>query len=155
MHPGCCFVCQVGTRQEGYVNLDVYYDYEGQMYICVLCLKEVASLAGFLLPEESEFLQQRSEAVAEELASVKEQLDHANERLSHYDGVFRSVALSVAPDDSLPGENVTSVLNASGGAVSHVVKRAGSGKSKSKESVTQSGSNDTARPTGSDSGLSL
>lgn len=97
MHPGVCLACGVGTRQEGYVDLQVFFDYEGQMYLCALCLEEAAEVIGCLRPSESVHLQQLSEKIANENAELKERLADAQRRLAPIDEFLSGLATRVSP----------------------------------------------------------
>lgn len=89
MHPGCCAVCGNGTCEFGYVDLGVYYDYEGQVYLCMTCIdKDLTEVAGLLSKGEVELLQHEANELAKSNKQLTEQLEKANERLNHYDSLF-------------------------------------------------------------------
>jgi hypothetical protein len=88
MHPGSCLSCGSGTRQEGYIDLGTYFDYEGQMYLCAFCLEEAAEIFGMLSIAEAKFLREQSEKAALENEQLKEALTHANRRLRAYDDIL-------------------------------------------------------------------
>lgn len=89
MHPACCAVCGNGACEEGYVDLGVYYDYEGQIYLCMTCInKDLVEVVGLLSKSEIEFLQEQSEELSVANKQLISSLEKANERLSHYDSLL-------------------------------------------------------------------
>lgn len=88
LHPAACMVCGNGTSQDGYLRLGVYFDYEGECYLCVRCLTEAGETIGMLTSDEAEHLTGLSAATSTDLADAKEKLEAANERLNHYDTLF-------------------------------------------------------------------
>lgn len=91
MHPGCCAVCGNGNCETGYIDLGVFYDYEGQVYLCMTCVNEVADTAGLLTDTEARFLQAQNKDLAESTRKVTEQLEKALERLDHFNSLFGDV----------------------------------------------------------------
>lgn len=85
MHPACCLACGVGNRQEGYVDLATFFDYEGQMYLCRYCLEEAAEVMGCLTEREAEAIQARSLELASENKQLTEKLNAAESRLASID----------------------------------------------------------------------
>ena len=98
--PGTCALCGNGTCLEGYVDLDIYYEWEGQVYLCMNCARQVAQVVGALLPDQAEFLQATLEKVQTELTLTKAELSHANEQLSAYGTLFGSITPSGSPPAS-------------------------------------------------------
>lgn len=88
MHPGSCCVCGSGNNEEGYLDIGVYYDYEGQVYLCMTCVEQAAVTVGLLNRGEAKHLQETNERLAEQHASLTSELEKANERLSHYDALL-------------------------------------------------------------------
>lgn len=155
-HPGCCVICQVGTRQEGYIDLDTFFDYEGRLYLCLVCLGELASTAGFLLPQETEFLRTNSERVADELTDVKEKLANAERRLASYDDVLRPLATAIYGGNADEGDESTEQpIAAVGTSAVDASKRGTTGKSVAKKSVAKPGPSDSSRSELGNSGLSI
>lgn len=95
--PGACALCGNGTCDDGYVDLDIYYDWEGQVYLCMNCAKQVAETIGCLLPAESAHLESLNKTIAEELAQLKEDYLDAKSRLDVYDA---AIAATVAQQRS-------------------------------------------------------
>lgn len=90
MHPGVCAVCGNGTYEPGYIDIGVYYDYEGQVYLCLACVNEIADTAGLLTDTEAQFLCIQNKDFAEKNEKLVHDLKVANERLQHYDALFNS-----------------------------------------------------------------
>lgn len=95
-HPGACALCGNGTCNRGYVDLDIYYDYEGQVYLCMFCAEDVAELIGALLPAQSTHL----ETLNSEIAVKLKELEAENERLNSELSTWRSLI-----DDALDRRN--------------------------------------------------
>src|SRR5690349_9541715 len=64
MHPACCTTCGSGSCDEGFVDLGTYYDYEGQLYICMFCVYGITETVGLLNRFEIDFLKNKSEELA-------------------------------------------------------------------------------------------
>lgn len=92
MHPGSCALCGSGNCDDGYVDLGIYYDYEGQMYLCRYCTEQVAAVMGCLSADESAFLQATNVDLAAQLTALKAQLEEVNERLGLYDSLLSGIA---------------------------------------------------------------
>jgi hypothetical protein len=90
MHPGACMVCGNGTHEQGYVDLGVFYDYEGTMYLCMTCALQVAALIGCVLPEEIESLKKTNEQIAQERNDLRKELDHAQHHVDTANALLRS-----------------------------------------------------------------
>ena len=90
MHPGGCMVCGNGTHEEGYVDLGVFYDYEGSMYLCMTCALQVSALIGCVLPEEILALKKTNEQVVQERDDLRKDLDHAQHHIDTVNALLRS-----------------------------------------------------------------
>ena len=52
-HPGSCAICGGSDPDRTFVDIGVYYDYEGNVYICHLCFDEAAvQVMGYFTREE-------------------------------------------------------------------------------------------------------
>lgn len=92
MHPGACCVCGSGTCQQGYIDIGVYYDYEGQVYLCMACLTEAAETAGMLSIPESEHLISLNKELAEKNTQLKADLEKASEENERFNDLLRPIA---------------------------------------------------------------
>lgn len=92
MHPGACCVCGSGTCQQGYIDIGVYYDYEGQMYLCMTCLTEAAETAGMLSLEESEHLIEQNKQLAAELTDLTATNKELSEQNEQFNNLLRPLA---------------------------------------------------------------
>lgn len=63
--PGSCYKCGSGTR-DAYIDLDVSVEFHGAMYLCDLCVAEMAGLLGYLTPEVSRDLTDKIEQLESE-----------------------------------------------------------------------------------------
>lgn len=80
--PGTCMVCGSGTRDEGYVDLNVFIEYVGTAYLCFLCVQQAAEIIGMFTPAEVQSqqdliaeLSEKNVAYEEELANVRPVMD--------------------------------------------------------------------------------
>jgi hypothetical protein len=145
MHPGCCLSCRAGNSDDGYVDLNTYFDYEGQMYLCQACVVEIGQIFGMMPSDESKFLQTRNEEMALLVESLKEQLTNANRRLRAYDDVLSPVrtdldARVTSYNDA--DETGPTLFDSNDESDVRVTGRSVNGESESKEPVT-SGSGPT------------
>ncbi len=88
LHPACCAVCGNGTCEAGYIDIGVYYDYEGQVYLCMNCVNEIADTAGLLTDTELHHLKGEITKVAHANEVMTQELKVAHEKLAHYDALF-------------------------------------------------------------------
>ena len=101
-HPGACAVCGNGTCDQGYVDIGVYYEYEGMMYLCIPCVTELAETAGMLSIEQvAELKNITNEALAENKVLKTRQVK-LNERIKHYDALLGINADGVATVTDVP-----------------------------------------------------
>lgn len=99
-----CASCGNGTCEAGYIDTGIYYEYEGQVYLCMSCVTEVAETSGMLSMEESNFLQRNNEALAEINATLKAKVDSYAEQLKSYDNIISGIAeRSLAPSNDPTG----------------------------------------------------
>lgn len=159
--PGHCMICKNGNCEEGYAKLDVFYDYEGEQYLCRLCVIQLSELFGCLTPEEAQHLQD----AAKEYASLNNDLFQENQVLSERLRVFNDALAGVAP--SLPrilsdasGDEVKQSEPDATTVDAGTTETSGGGKSDPEESVKESGPADVSEsklsdPTESPSGIGL
>lgn len=113
-HPSACRVCGNGAYEEGYVDIDVYFEFEGWTYLCLSCLTEAAEAGGMLSKEESEHLKKVNESFAEENKTLRTLLEAANERLKHFDAILADYASSNDLPTHVPDAKDSETDNASG-----------------------------------------
>lgn len=142
-HPACCAVCGSGVCEFGYLDIGVYYDYEGQVYLCMTCFEEGAEAAGLLSRSEAGYLQAVNTDLAAENAKLKESLEAVNERIKHYDALFGD-RFNEHPD---LGASVTESKDEStdGEPVKRFVPRRAAEQPVITESVESEGSSDVTR----------
>lgn len=70
MAPGTCAVCGNGTCDDGYLDLDVFVDYLGTLYLCLTCLTEAGETIGMYTAEQVK----TTEALMSSMAKVNEDL---------------------------------------------------------------------------------
>lgn len=103
MAPGCCNICGAGDHPEGFIDIQVYVEYEGQTYFCMTCAEQIGEVAGMLTRAETKQLTTLSGELAEAKATLETELENANARLSAYDVLLASALAnvdSVVTDDA-------------------------------------------------------
>lgn len=98
MFPGSCCVCGNGTNQAGYVDIGVYYEYEGQVYLCLDCVTEAAETGGMLSLEVSNHLKELATQVAEDNKALRQLNLEMSERLGHYDSLLGDRIVTIDAD---------------------------------------------------------
>ena len=110
-HPAACAVCGNGTCDEGYVDIGVYYEYEGMMYLCIPCLTEAAETGGMLSIEQVRELKEITNEALAENKVLKTRQVKMNERLKHYDALLGINADGVPTVTDDPADVVTDESN--------------------------------------------
>lgn len=155
LFPGSCCVCGNGTNSAGYVDIGVYFDYEGQVYLCITCLTEAAETGGMLSIEQSEFLKDLCTKVATENEELRTIAKEMSERVEQYESAITSGGFILAsdvhpvslPDSDAPTEPEGSTGDGDGN-VNDAPNAQDSGEPVADESVTVSKSKRTRSVTG-------
>jgi hypothetical protein len=100
MHPACCAACGTGTCDLGFMDLAIYYDYEGQVYLCMTCVEELTESAGLLNSTEIRYLEALTKDATAEAERLRSENEALSERLNHYDSLF-DVKFDSHPDLSV------------------------------------------------------
>lgn len=123
MHPGTCMVCGSGTRDEGYLDLQVFFDYEGTMYLCHTCVTQAGETIGMFTPEQVQSQLSLLEQLTQENAKYKEELDNVRPIISAFEH-FMSTASPSNPSISdfvrEESESLPAVVNGDSESVSAV-----------------------------------
>lgn len=100
-HPGSCMICGNGTNDDGYVDLGVFFDYEGTMYLDMTCALQIAVLIGCVTPDDIKIFQEAAEKAAKERDDLHKDLDNAQHHIDTVNALLRSKFLpgSVSPDN--------------------------------------------------------
>lgn len=73
--PGCCFMCRSdSTNREWFVDVGLQFDLHGAVYICNMCLWEMATTVGWLTPEETDRLKQQVSDLRTEAYHLRREL---------------------------------------------------------------------------------
>lgn len=96
-HPACCACCGSSDPERTFITFGIYYDYEGNVYICSLCFREAVMVMEFFTPEEVEKQLADANKLLIENAALKEELDNARPILNS----VRSMFTNVNPDGSV------------------------------------------------------
>ena len=110
--PGCCFSCGNGNFDYGYVDLGIWHDEVGNLYLCGTCTQQVTGVYGCLTQEESEYITAVGNQLAAENIKLKQELTRANERLSLFDDALRNLVVN---DDGDVRRVSTSISTTSSG----------------------------------------
>lgn len=87
-HPASCAVCGSGSCDAGYVDIGVYFEYEGYVYLCISCLTQAAEAGGMLSIEQSQYLRDQNNELVAESKLLHDKMEKALERLGHYDALL-------------------------------------------------------------------
>lgn len=137
--PGTCMHCGSGSCDEGYIELDVNYEYEGDQYLCMLCTHQLVELVGSIHPDDFIKFMTEHAQLQIDLNKASEQLAEANERLSTYDSLFASVSPSVDSISSGPLEDVVEGEREDRQQLNLFEQDVANGEPESQEPVTNSG----------------
>lgn len=100
-HPGACALCGNGNCDDGYVDLGIYYDYEGQVYLCMNCIEQVIHAVDGLTTEEAAFLKEIDTNLKNENTRLTEELQVANERNAKWTDLISSIGNPSGTPDSV------------------------------------------------------
>ena len=112
MAPGCCMSCGSGTRDEGYVDLNLYFEYHGSAYLCLVCLESASDVAGLLFgnKEQVQEVIDNANKISAEFERLTGEVQNRDERiarlmavLSDELGVDSNPRPVVAVEDASPG----------------------------------------------------
>lgn len=92
LSPATCMHCGSGTCEQGYVRLGVWYEFEGEQYLCRNCCVQAAELLGCLTPDEAQHLQEQATMLAAQNEIATRELEDARERLVVFDRAISNVA---------------------------------------------------------------
>ena len=93
-HPGACMICGNGTNDDGYVDLGVFFDYEGTMYLCMTCALQLAELIGCVLPDQIKIFEAKVESLSGKNDELHKELDNAQHHVDTVNALLRSKFLS-------------------------------------------------------------
>ncbi len=96
MHPGACALCGSGNSDEGYINMGIWYEYEGQQYYCMNCVRQIIAVVGGLTDEQAEHLNGLNEELVGRNAALRNELEEANELLGKWNGLINSIGVTDA-----------------------------------------------------------
>jgi hypothetical protein len=131
-------LCGNGTALEGYLDISLWLEYYGQVYLCVdKCALQVIEVLGGLIPSEAKAFLETTQKIADDFKELKEKYDAAIARLDVYDTAVMSAASAhlsntYASRESEAGDEPDAAPNG----------KADSGESEPKESVTGGGPDD-------------
>lgn len=138
-------MCGNGTRQDGFIDFQIYYDYEGYVYLCMLCFEETLNVLGLLTKVEADSLRAIAASHAAENLSLKKELEEANARLSQYDSLIGSVVSRVPSISVLAEQGTPTSGKGIDDAPVGIADPADAGEPVSSEPVKVSRSNDSSQ----------
>lgn len=100
-----CAVCGNGHCEKGYIDAGIYFDFEGQVYLCVTCVSQIAEVAGMLSLEETKHMQDMNSELAKENAELKEKVANYSEQLKQYDGLITGINERRGTNITISGSN--------------------------------------------------
>lgn len=110
-HPGSCAICGCSDSERTYVDIGVYYDYEGNVYLCDHCFDEAAvQVMGYFTRDEHLKLLAQNNVLIEKNEKLQAELDNYGELASTLERLGFSSALSagVLSDSGDLGSSETS-----------------------------------------------
>ncbi len=96
LHPGACALCGSGNSDEGYINMGIWYEYEGQQYYCMNCVRQIIAVVGGLTDDQAEHLNGLNEELVGRNTALRTELEEANELLGKWNGLINSIGVSDA-----------------------------------------------------------
>lgn len=79
LHPAQCMVCGNGTCEQGYLDLGVFFDFEGTMYLCFTCITQAGETAGMYTPEEMQLAESIGEKALGEVSALTSEVESLRE----------------------------------------------------------------------------
>jgi hypothetical protein len=126
-HPGQCVVCGSGDTERTYVDLDVFFDYEGMVYLCNICTTQVGESIGMFTPDE---VSQAQTQIEELLATVETLTKEKNDAVEYATSLDR-----VLTSPLRTGVDTTNLVSSEPGPASDPAKAAVSGESEVEKPV--------------------
>lgn len=149
-HPGVCMVCGNGTCEEGYVRLGVYFEYEGEMFLCVTCVIQAGEIIKMLTPDEAKALWETASNTQAHNVTLETELEKANERLAAYDSVLSGIGGLSGTDLTDDSSSISQESELSNSVDAHSANGPATKQSESPESITESGRSDISKSESSD-----
>lgn len=143
VHPGTCMVCGNGNCEDGYIDLGVFFDYEGTMYLCKKCCYQAGETFGMFTPEEVRQTQDLAEKLAQANETLTQELKDARSYAANLNDVLHSSLLTGAT----VGGAVSASAQQGDGASVKPFSGADDGESEFEESVTVPRSSDSGGAT--------
>jgi hypothetical protein len=131
MHPAQCMVCGNGNCDEGYLDLGVFYDYEGHMYLCMICATQAGETIGLFTPDEVKSQQELIEKLTNENESLTAEVTDARPVLDALSNLF-GMPLGI---DDLDSAAISAVADTEPVNVTEAVSGTDSGESEPEEPV--------------------
>lgn len=106
IHPGACAVCGNGTCHDGYLDPGVYYDYEGQVYLCMRCVEELIATVGGATAAELLVTADLTTRALDENERLKAEVESLNVELEQYRNLMR---VATGGNDDVPDASAIDV----------------------------------------------
>lgn len=145
MHPGSCMVCGSGNCDDGYLDLGVFYDYEGTCYLCMTCAYQAGETVGLYTPDEVASQLSLIEELRVQNAELTKELDRVGPFVSAAEQFMRTTGTDLVAVDLGSRKAANEGKQYDQYDSSAVTEHADSGEPESKESVTESGPSDAER----------
>lgn len=116
--PGSCAMPGCGSAmREKYIDTELHMEFHGAVYICDLCLGEMARLMGFLEPEHVDRLKVQLDDALTEQYILKRELDGLRMALDGFTLARGARGIDTIPDTGVFAQVVASQLSESVGSV--------------------------------------
>lgn len=96
--PACCCVCGNATCDDGYIDLGVYIDFHGTVYLCMTCAVQAGETVGLFTPAEVNHFQMQIEGLLKANETLTLELESAQSYISNFDSLLRAAF----PNGTLP-----------------------------------------------------
>lgn len=154
-HPGVCALCGSGNCDEGYLDTGVYYDYEGHVYICILCVNsEILPQIGAIPYAEAEYIKLERQKDATTILDLEKKLAETQEKYRELavaiDVIRRGSDLSLDPAPVSPAKDGSEESPADDGNTGQSVKDSTVGEPESPKPVKGKRPNDTGKSSAGD-----
>lgn len=107
--PASCAVCGNGNHEAGYLDLGVFVDFFGTIYLCMTCITQGAETVGMYTPDEVRHLQAQVEGLITDRDQLASELNDARSYIANFDDLLRTKFSAERDASSSSSENVQEV----------------------------------------------
>lgn len=92
--PGSCYFCSSASRGS-YVDTTCDIEFHGAVYVCDICVTEMARLLGFIPPVEAEALKYENQALFDLIKDQNKRLENCGEIIRGFTDLTDALAVDV------------------------------------------------------------